>query len=182
MKRYLRQQSTFLAIMLSNLVINIIPFFVLKNVFMRFQGARIGRSVYFHCPIKFFGLHRNLVVGNNVTVNPDCYIDDRATIYLGNNVNISHSVRIYTAGHDIKSDNMAYFEKSVVIGDNVWIFPNVIIMPGVSLAESCIVLPGSVVTKSFDAGLILGGNPAQVVGDRTCDINYLVNHGLWFVN
>ncbi|WP_372872330.1 hypothetical protein [Shewanella sp.] len=182
MNALIKKQILFIIIWLSNLVTNFLPFFRLKNAFMRFQGAKIGQSVSIHTPVKFFGLYRNLFVGDNVTVNPNCYLDDRGSIYLGNNVNISHSVRIYTAGHDIRTEDMAYFERSVSIGDDVWIFPNVIIMPGVKLSERCIVLPGSVVTKSFGSGSIIGGNPATVISTRTADVNYKIEHGFWFVN
>ena len=38
-----------------------------------------------------------------------------------------------------------------------------IILPGVTIADNTVVAAGAVVTKSFPAGSIIGGNPAKVI-------------------
>lgn len=38
------------------------------------------------------------------------------------------------------------------------------ILPGVTLGPDVIVAAGSVVTKSFNGGVVIGGNPAHVIG------------------
>lgn len=175
-------QLIYFFIYLFNFFYNYLPFFYFKRALLVLAGAKLGKFSTIHTPVKFFNLTRKLTVGDNVTINPDCYLDDRGTIYIGNNVNISHSVRIYTAGHDISSPMMSYFERSVKILDDVWVFPNVLIMPGVELSEGCIVLPGSVITKSFPKNSILGGNPACKIGDRKSDAHYKLDHSYWFIN
>lgn len=37
------------------------------------------------------------------------------------------------------------------------------ILPGVTIADNTVVAAGAVVTKSFPAGSIIGGNPAKVI-------------------
>lgn len=49
----------------------------------------------------------------------------------------------------------------VNIEDNVFIFSNAMIMPGVKIGEGAIVLAGSVVTKDVEPWTIVGGNPAK---------------------
>lgn len=39
----------------------------------------------------------------------------------------------------------------------------VTILPGVTIADNTVVAAGAVVTKSFPAGSIIGGNPAKVI-------------------
>lgn len=39
----------------------------------------------------------------------------------------------------------------------------VTILPGVTIADNTVVAAGAVVTKSFSAGSIVGGNPAKVI-------------------
>ncbi|PSW03867.1 acyltransferase [Photobacterium lipolyticum] len=177
-----KKQAVYVFIYFSNLTFNLMPFFLLKKIFLVLLGAKIGKNSTLHTPIKFFNLTRKLNIGSNVTINPGCYLDDRGGIFIGNNVNISHSVRIYTAGHNINSPDMRYFERSVLISDNVWIFPNVLIMPGVKLGKGCVILPGAVVTKSYPERSIVGGNPSKIVGSRDCGTNYCINHSYWFVN
>ena len=38
------------------------------------------------------------------------------------------------------------------------------IMPGVTIGPNVVVAAGSVVTKNFSDGVVIGGNPARVIG------------------
>ncbi len=51
----------------------------------------------------------------------------------------------------------------VLIGDNVWIGHDVIILKGVHIGDNAIVAAGSVVTRDVPANVIAAGNPARVV-------------------
>ena len=52
----------------------------------------------------------------------------------------------------------------VEICDNCWIGSNSLILKGVTLGNNTIVGAGSVVTKSFPENVIVGGNPAKIIG------------------
>lgn len=65
---------------------------------------------------------------------------------------------------EIHSLNLIFFGK-IKIGSNVYIGNNSLIMPGVSIGNNVIVAAGSVVTKSIPSNSIVGGNPAQIIGD-----------------
>jgi acetyltransferase-like isoleucine patch superfamily enzyme len=54
----------------------------------------------------------------------------------------------------------------VSIGAGSWLGINVCIMPGVVLGPGCIVGSNAVVTRSFPAGSIIGGVPAQLLRQR----------------
>ena len=51
----------------------------------------------------------------------------------------------------------------VIIGDNVWIGMNAVVLKGVTIGENSVVAAGSVVTKDVPANVIVAGNPAAVV-------------------
>lgn len=57
-------------------------------------------------------------------------------------------------------------EADVVIGDDVWLGARVIVLPGVTVGDGCVVGAGSVVTKDLEPGSIAVGSPARVVGRR----------------
>ena len=53
-----------------------------------------------------------------------------------------------------------------VVGHDVWIGENAVIMPGVSIADGAIVAAQSVVTRDVGAYEIVGGNPARTIRRR----------------
>lgn len=56
--------------------------------------------------------------------------------------------------------------RPVIIGNDVWIGANVIIMPGVSIGNGAIIAAGAVVTKDVEDYAIVGGVPAKVIKYR----------------
>jgi maltose O-acetyltransferase len=81
-------------------------------------------------------------------------------------------VQIYTASHPLlaseriveNSLGSPYLtsSKPVVIGDNVWIGGNAIILPGVTIGNNTTIGAGSVVTKSIPDNVLAFGNPCSV--------------------
>jgi acetyltransferase-like isoleucine patch superfamily enzyme len=49
------------------------------------------------------------------------------------------------------------------IGSNCHIGINVIILPGITIGDHCIVAPASVVMKDVPTGSLIAGNPARVI-------------------
>ena len=59
--------------------------------------------------------------------------------------------------------------KDTVVGNDVWMGYNSIIMPGVTIGSGAIIASGSVVTRDVAPYTIVGGNPAQLVRQRFDD-------------
>lgn len=57
-------------------------------------------------------------------------------------------------------------EKDIVIGRDVWLGANSVVLAGVTIGDGAIVAAGAVVTKDVPAGMIVGGVPAKVIGQR----------------
>jgi virginiamycin A acetyltransferase len=78
-------------------------------------------------------------------------------------------------------DEMAKSKGPIVIGNDVWIGLNSIILSGVKVGDGAIILAGSVVTKDVAPYLIVGGVPARFVENRFDDdiINKLLDIAWW---
>lgn len=115
----------------------------------------------FYCD---YGNH--IKVGKNFFCNYNCTILDVGKVTIGDNCLFAPNVAIYTAGHPIHPDsrNSLYeYGIDVTIGDNVWIGGNVVVMPGVTIGDCCVIGAGSVVTRDIPAWSIAAGNPARVI-------------------
>jgi len=66
--------------------------------------------------------------------------------------------------HEIQYAGKRNRDKTIVIGDRVWIGCNVSVMKGASIADGCVVAAHSVVTERFEEqDCLIAGNPAQIV-------------------
>lgn len=61
------------------------------------------------------------------------------------------------------------FKGDIVIGNDVWIGRESVIMPGVKIGDGSIIAAYSVVTKDIPPYCVAGGNPARVVKKRFDD-------------
>ena len=171
-------QCKFFIVAWLNFSYNIIPNPLRKYYFKLFKIS-IGKHSYVHRYCRFFHVGK-IYIGNNSTINFGCYLDNRRGIHIGNNVGIAHNTKIYTLGHDYNNPSFPTIGSPVIIKDNVFIFSNALIMPGVSIEEGAIVLAGSVVTKNVEPWTIVGGNPAKPLRRRNKDIDYSLSYPYLF--
>lgn len=176
-----RAQAYYVVVYGFNVLVNNLPFFRLKRVFLRLARLHVGKGVAVHRKVTLFHF-RNLSIGSHSTIGPNCLLDNRFPLTIGSNVSIAHSTKIYTLGHDIDDDDFTAKGKPVNILDNVCIFSNVLIMPGVTLGEGSVVLTGAVVTKDVPAFAVVGGNPAKILRYRKVTIRYRLNYQFWFAH
>ncbi len=106
------------------------------------------------------------VIGHNVT------LDGRAGIDIGENVNISSEVMIWTEQHDYNDPNFKIVGGKVIIEDFVWISARAIILPGIKVGKGAVVAAGSVVTKNIPPYSIVAGIPARKIGKREGGLKY----------
>jgi acetyltransferase-like isoleucine patch superfamily enzyme len=173
-------QLYFIALATINRVHGFLPFAV-RPLLYRVCGFDIARSATIQGGVRFFHVGR-LRVGEGTLVNRGVYMDNRGGIVIGNQVSISHDARIYTMGHDVQDPTFATKASPVQIDDYAVVFASAMIMPGVHLGEGCVVMAGSVVTKSVPAYRMVGGNPAADIGERSCSPSYRLDRRFWLAH
>lgn len=160
-----------------------LKFFICNNFFMKIPGYRIrqwylrrviGIKLGYESSIHMGGFitGNRISIGDNTVINRGVYLDGRVSLTIGNNVNITHQTLIQTLTHDPQNPDFICIECPVFIGDHVWIGAKAIILPGVAIGEGAVVGAGAVVTKDIPPYSIAVGNPAKVIKERSCEINY----------
>lgn len=100
--------------------------------------------------------------------NNFCLVADNATITIGERCFIGTNFQALNSdfhGISINHRNDEAFIKSddIVLENDCFIGNNVSILKGVRLGNGCVVAHSSVVTKSFPANSLIGGNPAKLI-------------------
>src|SRR3989338_1968775 len=152
----------------------------LRRLVIRFAGAKIGRGSSIHMGLSFFSL-KKVRIGQDTIIGRNAFLDGRDVINIGSHVDIASDVMIYNSEHDINSDDFHAILGPVEIGDYVFIGPRAIILPGVKIGKGAVIAAGAVVTKDVSEFKIVGGVPAQVIGERNLkDPHYKLGRARWF--
>lgn len=119
----------------------------------------------FYSPIKCYR-RRGMKIGTNCSITTWNLYSEAFLISIGNNVQITSGVKIFThgAGWGLRNKYANYdaFGK-VIIGNNVYIGNNAMIMPGITIGSNVVIAAGAVVTKNIPDGVVVGGNPAKII-------------------
>lgn len=110
----------------------------------------IGNDVKLSSPVLW--AHKNIKIGNHVSIGANTIVMDSDAHALG-----------YINRRNIDSDMKSKIDKDIVIGDDILIGVNCIILKGVHIGDRSIVGAGSVVTKDVPSDTIVAGNPAKVI-------------------
>lgn len=115
-------------------------------------------------------------IGQNTIVLTKNFGSEPYLVSIGNNCLITDGVRFIThdgsisvvknIDEDLSLDEVYgkynIFGK-IVVGDNVFIGLNTIILPGVSIGDNVVVGAGSIITKNLESNSVYAGNPARKI-------------------
>lgn len=109
----------------------------------------------------------HISIGSGTTIAPQCALHaaSQGQISIGERCAIAAYTRIITPTHDPATLPIVAvgINKSVMIGDDVWIGTGVIILPGVTIGNRTIVAAGAVVNRDLPSDVLAAGVPARVV-------------------
>lgn len=89
-------------------------------------------------------------------------------VTIGNHVNLAQGITVTALNHNFSDaekriDEQGVNTTPVVIGDDIWIGANAVILPGVTIGSHSVVAAGSVVTKDVPPHSLVAGVPAKII-------------------
>lgn len=168
---HIKPRLSFTALAMANAILALAVLPSLRRAFLRLLGNHVGTGTGINGAIRLFTLRR-LRIGDRCVIGHGVRLDARCGICIGDDVSIAHDARIYTLGHDPDCPYFSAAGAEVRIGDRCVLFAACQLMPGTILGEGCVVLPGAVVSGSFEPFSIIGGVPGRVLRQRSRDLRY----------
>lgn len=116
------------------------------------------------------GERGSLELGAYTFIGRGTVIETSLDVRIGAGCLIAPGVFITDHNHSLKR-GMPMFEQPcvaapVVIGDDVWIGANAVVLPGVEIGEGAVIAAGAVVNRAVPSFAIVGGVPAKIIRYR----------------
>lgn len=133
----------------------------------------VGSYTYGHDGIKIIQSGE----GKTLRIGKFCSIAEGVVVFLGANHRVDW-LTTYPFGHcrenefpKVKKDHGHPATKGdVIIGNDVWIATNAVIMSGVKIGDGAVIGAYSIVTKDVPSYTIVAGNPAKQIRKRFDDV------------
>jgi len=136
-----------------------------KSCLIRLSGVSIGHNVKVVAPIKI-DICSNVQIGDNCWIGKNLKIIGNADVTIGKNCDFAPDICLVTGNHEIgtyeRRAGKGYCEP-IHIGEGCWIGVRVTILSGVNVGNGSILAAGSVVNKSVDDNVVVGGVPAKTI-------------------
>lgn len=111
------------------------------------KGVHTKRNVLIHSD------GGNIEVGEGAFFNSGCMLVSKENIKIGSRTSFGPNVLVYDHDHNIRSDmnihDSGFVTEAVIIGNDVWIGANSVILRGSVLGDGCVVGAGSVIKGKY---------------------------------
>ncbi len=123
--------------------------------------------------IKPAGGMGDLVIGSRTTVNSGCVFYTGNGIRIGDNVAIAANCTFAPANHAFASKDRLIIEQGflpskggIIIGDDVWIGANSVLLDGAIVPCGCVIGAGSIVRGELESYSVYAGQPLRKISTR----------------
>lgn len=108
----------------------------------------------------------DVIIGDHTRVGLHNTIIGPVTI--GSHVNLAQGITVTALNHNFEEsskriDEQGVTTKPVIIGNDIWIGANAVLLPGVTIGDHSVVAAGAVVTKDAPPHSLVAGVPAKII-------------------
>lgn len=115
-------------------------------------------------------LEKRVVLGDGVFMGTGVELNINERVEIGNRCLIASGCRLIDHDHGFERSGPIVSQAAevggIVLGDDVWLGVNVVVLRGVNIGSGAVVGAGAVVTRSIPPGEIWAGVPARKIGER----------------
>lgn len=142
---------------------------LVREIFGAFgEGSFVQGPIQIH-----YGVHTK--IGKRFFGNFNLTIQDDGEVTIGDDCNFGPNVTIVTPVHPLIAEERRFvtteagehkrfcWAKPVHIGSNCWFGANVVICPGVTVGDGCVIGAGAVVTRDIPPNSFAAGVPCRVI-------------------
>lgn len=113
----------------------------------------------------------SFAVGAGSLVLSDSHIDCSAPVTVGARTHVGRRAQLFTHSHDVDRRDVPVLDAPVVsrpitIGDDVMLYSDVVVLPGVTIGDGAVIAVRSVVTRDVAPYAKVAGSPARQIGER----------------
>lgn len=134
------------------------------SVLIKNSQGDIKLGNYFHAKrnTTIHAVGGSINIDNNCFINESCEIVSMKRILIGKNCKIGPGVYIYDHNHGI-FDRENYSKEEIIIGDNVWIGANAVILKGSHIGDNCIIGASSIISGIIEDNCIVHNNNKLII-------------------
>jgi putative colanic acid biosynthesis acetyltransferase WcaF len=114
----------------------------------------------------------HLDIDDGAVIGWRCHLDGRGGLRIGRNVTLGPDVYLLTADHDPSDPAFGQRNSPIAVGDRAWLASRCTVLRGTTIGQGAVVAAGAVVTRDVPEFHIVGGIPAEHIGDRSRDLDY----------
>lgn len=132
----------------------------------QYPGPAMTNDTY---PVNPVSYDSHIEIGHRVSATGSLQLTALCKIVIEDDVMFASNINLTDALHGYEDANIPYkYQKmvrneSITVGRGSWIGQNVLILPGVSIGEQCIIGANSTVSHSIPDRCIAVGSPARVI-------------------
>jgi acetyltransferase-like isoleucine patch superfamily enzyme len=126
------------------------------EVFSKRSRVHIGKFVFIRKNVSIrVDFNGELYIAEKVFINDNCNINCVHRVSIGRNTKIAPNVNINDHDHNYKNPKEEHLLKGeVIIGKNVWIGSNVVILRDTTIGDNAVIAAGSIVKGNVPANTL----------------------------